>query len=94
MRSKNRPLKSKSAQHSCRTVASLILDYLNDTLEPETAAALDEHMCRCRDCVAFLNTYKTTVELTRSFLGERDQAEPTHPRELDLISRKMEPLLN
>jgi len=38
----------------------------------------ENHLAVCRDCVAFLKTYKTTIELTRSFLSSQAPASPSY----------------
>jgi len=44
-------------------------------LDPETVAAFEDHLRLCPDCVAFLNTYKKTVQVTRSLRYESIPAE-------------------
>ncbi len=51
---------------TCQHIADFILDYLTGELHPDTAAEFEEHLGICQDCVAFMNTYKKTVEVTRS----------------------------
>jgi anti-sigma factor RsiW len=46
----------------------LITDYLADRLSPKILAAFEKHLGQCPDCTAFLNTYKKTIEATKSFL--------------------------
>lgn len=54
----------------CGEIADLILDYLTEELDAETASAFEEHLGLCPDCVAFLETYKKTVQATRSLRYE------------------------
>lgn len=56
---------------TCRDASDLILDYINRELNPCTRIAFDEHLKNCPDCVSFLNTYKKTVELTKSFIRSK-----------------------
>ena len=44
---------------------------MSGELDPETTLEFEKHLEVCPDCVAFLNTYKKTVELTRSFLSKK-----------------------
>jgi hypothetical protein len=46
----------------------LIADYLAGRLDPMVLAAFEKHLGQCPDCSAFLNTYKKTIEVTKSFL--------------------------
>jgi anti-sigma factor RsiW len=59
------------AVDTCRDATSLILEFLSGELGPETNSEFEKHLEICPDCVAFLNTYKKTVELTRSFLQKK-----------------------
>ncbi len=59
-------LRSKKGKEICQQITDLILDYLTGELHPDTAAEFEEHLGICPDCVAFMNTYKKTVEVTRS----------------------------
>jgi anti-sigma factor RsiW len=53
---------------SCEEEVTLIGDYVSSSLSPRVAAAFETHMQACPDCVAFLQTYKKTIEATRAFL--------------------------
>lgn len=52
----------------CEDEVTLIGDYLSSNLNAQVAATFETHMQACRDCVAFLRTYKKTIEATRAFL--------------------------
>lgn len=54
----------------CDDIADLILDYLTEELDPDTTSEFEKHMRICPDCVAFLNTYKQTVQMARSLRYE------------------------
>lgn len=53
---------------TCREVSELIADYLNGELDEYVEISFEEHLACCPDCVSFLNTYKKTVELTKSYM--------------------------
>ena len=55
---------------TCQQATSLIVDYITGALDPETALAFEQHLRDCPDCVAFLNTYKKTIQATRSLHSE------------------------
>ncbi len=59
----------------CREITDLLLDYLTGELDPGTASAFEDHLRLCSDCVAFLNTYKKTVQVTRSLRYKNIPAE-------------------
>lgn len=56
---------------TCRDANDLLLDFINGELDPEINLEFEEHLGVCPDCVAFLNTYKKTIELTKSFLQKK-----------------------
>ena len=60
---------------NCRDEVTLIGDYLKDNLSDAERQAFETHLGACRDCGAFLATYKKTIEMTRRFLraGLRQQ---------------------
>jgi Putative zinc-finger len=49
----------------CRQIAELLGDYLDGSLPPETRELIDFHIDGCAPCVAFLNTYRGTVDVAR-----------------------------
>jgi hypothetical protein len=55
---------------SCAQVIALTGDFLSDGLNRSERIAFEIHQHSCRDCSAFLRTYRKTIELTRSFLRQ------------------------
>lgn len=49
----------------CRQIAELLGDYFDGSLPRETRDLIDFHIDGCPPCVAFLNTYKGTMDATR-----------------------------
>ncbi len=49
----------------CQDVVDVLDEYLDEALDRVEAAALEAHLADCRDCMAFLNTYRGTVRTTR-----------------------------
>jgi hypothetical protein len=49
----------------CRQIAELLGDYLDGSLPRETRELIDFHIDGCAPCVAFLNTYRGTMDATR-----------------------------
>jgi hypothetical protein len=49
----------------CRQIAELLGDYLEGSLPRATHELIDFHIDGCAPCVAFLNTYRGTVDATR-----------------------------
>lgn len=50
---------------TCREVIGILAEYLETALAPEVVRAFEEHLEDCAECVAYVNTYKKTRELTR-----------------------------
>ena len=50
----------------CRRIAELLGDYLEGTLPKRTVELLEWHIDGCAPCVAFINTYRGTVNATRA----------------------------
>ncbi|MBI1876511.1 MAG: zf-HC2 domain-containing protein, partial [Acidobacteria bacterium] len=55
----------------CSEVVNLLADYLEQRLPSSTQRDLEQHLSGCSSCVAYLNTYRSTVSLLRS-LSEDD----------------------
>jgi anti-sigma factor RsiW len=49
----------------CRQIAELLGEYLDGSLPRETRELIDFHIDGCAPCVAFLNTYRGTVDAAR-----------------------------
>ena len=45
---------------------TVIIDYLSDILDPQGTIAFEAHLAKCPNCMAFLATYRKTVEVLRS----------------------------
>jgi anti-sigma factor RsiW len=46
---------------TCQQVTALLVEYVNDTLAPDTRRAFQEHLRDCADCLAYLRTYRATI---------------------------------
>ena len=46
---------------TCQQATALLVEYVNDTLAPETWRAFQEHLRDCADCRAYLQTYRATI---------------------------------
>lgn len=49
----------------CRQIAELIGDYLDGSLPKATRELIDWHIESCGPCVAFVNTYRGTVDAAK-----------------------------
>lgn len=55
---------------SCKDEVALIGDYLGGDLTLSRRSAFEFHLDICEDCLAFLETYRKTIELTRRVLRQ------------------------
>jgi putative zinc finger protein len=53
---------SEASAMECRQIAELLADYLDGTLPRQLAELLEWHIDGCQPCVAFVNTYRGTVD--------------------------------
>src|SRR4030095_9377001 len=65
-----------SGNMECRECMDLLADYVDGSLPKDQAELLDWHLEGCPACVAFVNTYKGTVDAARR------RGEPNPPPEL------------
>ncbi len=72
---------------TCQQVTALILAYATGELDPETTSAFKAHLKKCPDCIAFLNTYRKTVQLARSFIVASNPS-GMHKRVRDFLRKK------
>ena len=54
-----------SSEIRCREIVGLLADYLDGSLPSETARSLEAHLADCAPCIAFVNTYRGTVDAVR-----------------------------
>lgn len=56
----------ESAGIECRQIAELLTDYVEGRLPSATRELIDWHIDGCGPCVAFVNTFRSTVEAVRT----------------------------
>ena len=61
--------------HHCKECVDLIGDYVEGTLPPDRAKALEDHLSYCPPCITFLRTYRATRGLCRKALAREMPAE-------------------
>jgi anti-sigma factor RsiW len=49
----------------CRQIAELLTDYVEGRLPSATVELIDWHIDGCAPCVAFVNTFRSTVKVVR-----------------------------
>ena len=50
---------------TCRDAIGLFSDYLESAMSAEALGELEQHLRDCAPCVAYLNTFRRSRELTR-----------------------------
>lgn len=58
---------------NCRECYDLLMDYLEENLDPEVKARLDEHLAACAPCVNFFRTYRISAELVHKLKEQEVQ---------------------
>ena len=62
------PASPSRGKLGCRRIAELLGEYLEGTLPKHTTELLEWHIDGCPPCVAFINTYRGTVNATRTLV--------------------------
>ncbi len=71
------------ARVTCRELVGFLDRYLASELPPAQAAEFERHLERCPACVAYLESYRRTIALSRELGAEPDGAAPgAMPEEL------------
>lgn len=65
---------------TCRELADFVMAYLDDELAPAERRDFEAHLAECPDCIAYVRSYRATVELGRTRGG--DDAVPEMPEDL------------
>lgn len=61
-----RRIRPRQGREICQQITDLIIDYVTGGLDRKTVSEFEAHLRICPDCVAFLKTYRKTIQLTRS----------------------------
>lgn len=68
---------------TCREFAELLSDYLSGDLSESVRAEFSSHLSDCPDCVAYLQTFATTIRLGKDACADFDDKLPAAvPEEL------------
>ena len=75
---------TKTGALTCRDVIGLLLDYLEEALDPDTVAAFERHLQDCPPCRAYLKTYDRSRRLVRE-VGQVEMPQELKDRLRDLL---------
>ncbi len=50
---------------TCRELSDLLVDFVSGELPPEHQDRVEKHLKACPPCVAYFESYQTTIKLTR-----------------------------
>lgn len=64
---------------NCPEVIALLVDYLEGRLPDETRLDLERHLAGCRSCEAYVDSYRSTVNLLHA-LSEEELPPELHLR--------------
>ena len=76
-----------SSEIECPWIVDLLGDYLDSSMPRHTRELIDFHIDRCPPCVAFINTYRATIDAARK-LGDAETATRT-PVTDEIASRRV-----
>ena len=71
----------------CKECIELLHDYLDGELNSETEASLEEHFADCPPCIAFVNTYKSTMRLCKDTLKSNDIPDAVKSRLKEFVDK-------
>lgn len=54
---------------TCEELVGFVLDYVDGSLPAPQRTEFDRHLSVCPSCVAYLNGYRTSLELAREAFG-------------------------
>ncbi len=50
---------------NCKELAELLLEFVSGELETTYCQEIEEHLCICRECKAYVHSYKVTITISR-----------------------------
>jgi hypothetical protein len=67
---------------TCRELAELLFEYTQGELDPDLCEHITRHLSLCPPCVAYMESYRITIQLTRKL--------PDAPMPPELVQRLQE----
>jgi hypothetical protein len=62
----------------CKECVELLGEYIEGSLPPDRAKALEDHLSQCPPCITFVRTYRATRGLCRKALSREMPSELMH----------------
>jgi len=59
---------------NCREFTEFLHEYLFDNLPAEQRCEFEQHLAECPWCVAYLDSYRKTIQLERAAIGPPEDA--------------------
>lgn len=72
----------------CEDLVSLIIDYLEGSMDPLLKEEFERHMGDCSSCLAFFETYQKTRDLTQKMACD-DIPDDVQSRVKDFLKKKV-----
>lgn len=73
---------------TCQEMIDFLLDYVEGQLPENQTQAIDQHLALCPECVDYLKSYRSTIQVTQLLC--HDQSGPPEAIPEDLVSAIME----
>jgi RNA polymerase sigma-70 factor (ECF subfamily) len=68
----------------CREVAVLLIDYVACELQADQCREVDEHLCQCPHCAAYVESYRMTIRICRHL-----PAQPVPPQVMARLQARL-----
>ena len=72
----------------CKECLELLHDYIEGELSAEIHASFEDHFEDCPPCIAFLNTYKATIQMSQTTLKSNDIPDIVKERLKEFIDKQ------
>ena len=61
---------------NCREMTDFLMAYLDEELPAEQRQSFDEHLAACPPCIAYIETYRESIELGKAVCSPDDDPVP------------------
>lgn len=67
---------------TCKELLDFLLDYVDGQLPPGERVEFERHLAVCPPCVAYLDSYRQTIEIGQKLAAREDEAATEAPEPL------------